>query len=210
MVDKAARSQKPEVRMERSPFWLLTSGSWLLFPFIVNVSQAVFRFRKWIFLGDLNGFVDFPVDAFLDVFDIRCCSDPTLDQKSFELPDGIAFFPDDAVAALQNAGAAGVAEDFLRVRARERIARDFFAALDAFEKEGIPRTLGDSQIGADGRQQIRGKNIVDGNEVSLFRKALEFAEVRLDHGNKFTVPTESESSIDSFQFIEKETYYYIT
>jgi hypothetical protein len=35
-------------------------------------------------------------------------------------------------------------------------------------------------------------------------------EARLDHGSRFTVPTESESSIDSFQFAEKETYYYIT
>src|SRR6266568_2764188 len=72
------------------------------------------------------------------------------------------------------------------------------------------RSLGDAQIGADGSQQIRGKNIVDGDEVALFREALKFAEVRLDHGNKFAVPTESESSIDSFQFTEKETYYYIT
>ncbi len=103
------------------------------------------------------------------------------------------------------------------MRARERVTRDLFATFHALEKEGIPRALGDAQIGAYGGQQIRGKNVVDRDEVALFGEALEFAEIRLDHGNKFTVPTESprcsggaESSIDSFQFTKKETHYYIT
>src|SRR6266850_2447024 len=67
------------------------------------------------------------------------------------------------------------------MRARKRVARDFFAALHAFEEEGVARTLGDAQIGADGSQQIRRKNIVDGDEVALLGEALEFSEVRLDH-----------------------------
>src|SRR5260370_39706258 len=124
--------------------------------------------------------------------------------------DGTALCPDDAVAALQDTCAVGVAEDFLGVRAGESVASDFFTALDALEKEGVARTLGDAQIGTDGRQQIRGKNIVDRDEIALFGEALEFAEVRLDHGSEFTVPTESESWIDGFQFTEKDTYYYIT
>src|SRR6266852_84772 len=78
------------------------------------------------------------------------------------------------------------------------------------EKGGVSRTLRDTKICADGGQQVRGKNMVNRDEVALFREALKFAEVRLDHGSKFTVPTESESSIDSFQFTDKETYYYIT
>src|SRR5207247_6980896 len=101
--------------------------------------------------------------------------------------DGIALFPDHPAAALQDAGAAGVAENFLGVSARKCVARDFFAALDALEKEGVPRTLGDAQIGADGSQQIRGKNIGDRDEVTLFREAPKFSEVRLDHGSEFTV-----------------------
>src|SRR6267143_123482 len=118
----------------------------------------------------------------------------TLDARAQE-GDGIALFPDHPAATLQDARAIGVAEDFLGVRARKCITRDFFAAFNAFKKEGIPRALGDSQIGADGSQQIRGKNIVDRDEVALFRKALKFTEARLDHGNELTV--------DRFQFTDK-------
>src|SRR5438552_4885850 len=124
--------------------------------------------------------------------------------------DGIALFPHDTVAALEHARAVGVAEDFLGVRSRKGVARDFLAAFHAFEKEGIPRALGNPQVGADRCQQIRGKNVIDRDKVALFRETLKFAEVRLDHRNKLTVPTESESSIDRFQFTKKETYYYIT
>src|SRR5229473_8384845 len=56
----------------------------------------------------------------------------TLDALT-EKRDGIALFPDDPVATLQDTRAAGVAEDFLGVRARKRIARDFFATFHAFE-----------------------------------------------------------------------------
>src|SRR6266481_5657772 len=114
----------------------------------------------------------------------------TLDALAQER-NGVALFPNDAVAALHDAGAVGVAEDFLGVRARKRVARDLFAALDTFEQEGVSRALGDSQIGADRSQQISGKNVIDRDEVALFGEALEFAEVRLDHGSRFTVPTES-------------------
>ncbi len=88
------------------------------------------------------------------------------------------------------------------MRARKGVAGDFFAAFDAFEKEGVPCTLGDAQIGANGSQQIGGKNVVDRDEVTLFRETLEFAEVRLDHESRFTVPTEF--SIDRFPFKLKE------
>src|SRR5216684_1455252 len=70
------------------------------------------------------------------------------------------------------------------MRSRKGVAGDFFAAFDAFEKEGVPSALGDTQIGADGSQQIGGKNVVDRDEVALFRETLEFAEVRLDHENQ--------------------------
>src|SRR6267143_176181 len=125
----------------------------------------------------------------------------TLDARAQE-GDGIALFPDHPAAALQDARAVGVAENFLGVRARERVTRDFFAALHTLEKEGVLSTQGDSQIGADRRQQIRGKNVVDRDEVALFRKALKFTEIRLDHGigSRLTV----------FSSQRKETYYYIT
>src|SRR2546421_8053965 len=45
----------------------------------------------------------------------------------------------------------------------------------------MPRTLCDPQVRADRRQQIRGKNVVNRDEVSLLREALKFTEVRLDH-----------------------------
>ena len=75
----------------------------------------------------------------------------TLDALAQER-NGVALFPNHPVAALQDARAAGIAEDFLGVSARKRVARDFFAAFDAFEEEGVPRPLGDSQVGADGSQ----------------------------------------------------------
>ena len=108
--------------------------------------------------------------------------------------------------------AIGVTEDFLGMRAREGVARDFLSALDAFKEEGIARALGDSQIGADGSQQIRGKNIVDRDEVALFREALKFAEVRLDHGSEFTggcfqfsVHSQKKPIITSLEAIERGT-----
>ncbi len=61
------------------------------------------------------------------------------------------------------------------MRARKGVAGDFFSAFDTFEKEGVTGALGDAQIGADGSQQIRGKNVVDRDEVTLFRETLEFA-----------------------------------
>ena len=67
----------------------------------------------------------------------------TLDALAQER-DGIAFLPHDAVAAFQYARAAGVAENFFRVGAGKRVARDFFTALHAFQKEGISRALSDS------------------------------------------------------------------
>src|SRR5260370_8540702 len=66
--------------------------------------------------------------------------------------------------------------------AGKRIAGDVFGALDAFEQEGIAGALRDAQIGADRRKQIRGKNVVHRNEISLLCEALKFAEVRSDHG----------------------------
>src|ERR1700674_1708143 len=87
----------------------------------------------------------------------------------------------------QDACSARVAEDFLRVGARKRVARDSFAAFNALQKKRVPRTLRDSQIGADGRQQICGKHVIDRDEVSLLREALKFTEVRLDHRSEFTV-----------------------
>ena len=96
--------------------------------------------------------------------------------------NGVALFPNDPVAAFEHARAACVTEDFLRMGAGKRVARDFFAAFHAFQEERIPRALRDPQIGADGRQQIRGKHVVHGNEIPLFGQALKFAEVRLDHG----------------------------
>src|ERR1700756_339511 len=68
------------------------------------------------------------------------------------------------------------------MRACKRVAGDFFSALDAFEQEGIARTLRDAQISADRRQQIGGEHVVNRNEVALFGEPLKFTEVRANHG----------------------------
>src|SRR5262249_133605 len=68
------------------------------------------------------------------------------------------------------------------MRAGKRVARDFFAALDRFQQKRVARGLCDAQIGADGRQQVRGKNVIDGNQVSLFGESAEFGKARLNHG----------------------------
>src|SRR5215472_10560562 len=110
--------------------------------------------------------------------------------------NGIALFPDDAIPAFENTGAIPIAKDFLRVRTSERVARDFFAALDAFQKKRVARALGDAQVSADGGEQVRRKDIIDGDEVSLFGEALEFAKVRLNHksvhSRQFTVHSKGE------------------
>ncbi len=126
--------------------------------------------------------------------------------------DGVALFPNHAVTAFQDTGPVGVAENFLGMRTREGVARDFFASLDTFEEEGIPGTLGNAQVGADGGQQVRGKNVVDRDEIALFGEALKFAEVRLDHGisSQFRPSRNLRSTVYSSQSKEKETYYYIT
>ena len=95
--------------------------------------------------------------------------------------DGVALLPNDAVAAFHDAGAADVAKNLFGIRAGEGVARDFFAALDAFEQEGIACALRDAQIGADRRQQVGRKHIENRNQVALLCEPLEFAEVRLDH-----------------------------
>ena len=97
--------------------------------------------------------------------------------------DGIALLPNDAVVAFQNAGTTRVAKYFLGIRASESVTGDFFAAFDAFEQKRISRALSNAQIGADRCEQIGRKHVVDGDEVSLFCEALEFAEVRLNHGS---------------------------
>src|SRR5229473_261342 len=118
----------------------------------------------------------------------------TLDALAQE-GDGVALLPNHTVAAFEDTRAVGVAEDFLGMRACEGVAGDFFAAFHTFEKEGVPRTLGNAQIGADGSQQVRRKDVVDADQVALFCQALKFSKVRLDHGSEFTV--------DSFQFTDK-------
>ncbi len=100
---------------------------------------------------------------------------------SAEKCDGIFFFPDDALAAFENAGAGSVAEDFFGIRTRKRVARDFFAAFDAFEQEGIARALSDAKVCAHRGQKICGKNVVDRDQVALLGEALKFFEVGLNH-----------------------------
>src|SRR5256885_11180177 len=67
------------------------------------------------------------------------------------------------------------------MRARERVARDLFAAFHALQQERMARSLCDSQIGAHGSQQIRRENIVNRNQVPVFRETLKFAKIRQDH-----------------------------
>ena len=68
------------------------------------------------------------------------------------------------------------------MRAGKRIPRDFFASFNAFEEKRVARALRDAQVGTHGRQQIRGKYVVDRDEVSLLRETLELLEVGLHHG----------------------------
>ena len=98
-----------------------------------------------------------------------------------EKRDRIALLPHQAVAAFHDAGTARIAKDLLGMRAGKRVARDFFAALNAFQQEGIARALRNPQVGAYGREQVRGEHIEDGNQVPLLGQALKFAKVRLDH-----------------------------
>ena len=95
--------------------------------------------------------------------------------------DGIFFFPDDALAAFENARAGCVAENFFRICACESVAGDFFAAFHAFEQKGVARALGDAQVGAHGSEQIGGQNVVNRDEIALLGEALKFFEVGLDH-----------------------------
>src|SRR5262249_28756834 len=60
--------------------------------------------------------------------------------------------------------------------------RDFFAALHRFEQERIAGALRDAQVGAHGCKQIRRKNMVNRNEVSLFGEAAELGKTWLNHG----------------------------
>src|SRR5580700_6531911 len=94
----------------------------------------------------------------------------------------IALFPNDAVAALQHTSAAGVPKDFLGIRAGKCVAGDFFAALHAFQQKGVARTLGQTEISADGSEQVRRKYLINRDKVALFGETLEFAEVGLNHG----------------------------
>ena len=96
--------------------------------------------------------------------------------------DGIALFPDQAFPVFEDARAIPVPEDFFRMRAGKRIPRDFFASFNAFEEKRVARALRDAQVGTHGRQQIRGKYVVDRDEVSLLRETLELLEVGLHHG----------------------------
>ena len=72
--------------------------------------------------------------------------------------------------------------ELFRVRAGKSVPRNFLAAFHAFEKERVPGALCDSKIGAHGCEQVRGKYVVNGDEVSLLSETLEFAKVRLNHG----------------------------
>ena len=53
--------------------------------------------------------------------------------------EGIGLHPGDAALRFQDAGAVDVAKHFHGIGADERVAGDFFAALDAFEQAGVAR-----------------------------------------------------------------------
>src|SRR5882724_4133874 len=93
-----ARSQKPEARiwipMQKPELRLFPSGFHILTFLIVHVLQAVFRIRERVFLGDLNGLVDFPVDPLLQILDAGGGNDAALFEEAFELVDGITLFPE--------------------------------------------------------------------------------------------------------------------
>src|ERR1700730_3118233 len=93
----------------------------------------------------------------------------------------IALFPDQAIGTLHHAGARDEAKNLFGIDAGEGVARDFFPAFHAFEQERVARTLRNAEIGADGGKQVRGKNIVDRDEIALLGETLEFAEIGADH-----------------------------
>jgi hypothetical protein len=95
--------------------------------------------------------------------------------------NGIFFFPNDAIAALQNARAICITKNFFGIRTGKRVTRDFFAAFHALQQERMPRTLCDAEIRADGCEQVGGKNVINRYEIALFGEALKFGEGRLNH-----------------------------
>src|SRR5215475_10394613 len=95
--------------------------------------------------------------------------------------DWVLFFPYDAVTVLQYAGTVRITKNLFRICPGKRVARNFFAALDALEEKRKARSPRDSQIRADGRQQVSRKDVVNGDEISLLGEPLKFLERRLNH-----------------------------
>ena len=69
--------------------------------------------------------------------------------------------------------AAASAKDFFGIRSGEGVAGDVFAALDAFEQEGIFCAVRDAQMRADRREQVGGEGVVDRDEIALLGEARE-------------------------------------
>ncbi len=89
--------------------------------------------------------------------------------------------PGRAAIAFQHARAVHVAKHFGGVRADERIARNLFAALDAFQQAGVPRVMREPQVGGNRRERVGRERVVDGHQIALPREFAKRFEVRLDH-----------------------------
>ena len=98
-----------------------------------------------------------------------------------QLLDGIALQFGALAAAFDGALAAGRAKYFLRIGPGEGVARDGFAAFDAFQQEGIFGAASDAQVRAHGRQQVRRVVFVDRHQIAFFRQAAKCFEIGLNH-----------------------------
>src|SRR4029077_15589146 len=101
--------------------------------------------------------------------------------EAAQLLDGIFIKLHGAAGGFERANAAARPENFLGIRACKCVAGNFFAAFDAFEKEGIFGAVGEAEMSADGRQQIGRKCVVHRDEVALASEAGKRFEVRLNH-----------------------------
>ena len=86
--------------------------------------------------------------------------------ESSEALDGIFIRLRFGIAALERAGPAAGAENLGGIGAREGVAGNILATLDAFKQEGIFGVASAAQVGADGREQVGGERLVDGHEIS--------------------------------------------
>ena len=92
----------------------------------------------------------------------------------------VGLLPGNAAFAFEHARATNVAEDFDRICADERVARDFFAALNAFEQKCVTRLAREAKIRGHRGEQVGRERGIHGHEIAAAREARKFLEVGLD------------------------------